>query len=389
MFAEHDHYYMQRALQLAEKALYLSTPNPRVGCVIVRDGQVLGEGYTQAAGGNHAEVQALNDAQRRGHRLSGTTVYVTLEPCSHFGRTPPCVGSLISAGVSTVIAAMEDPNPLVSGKGLQTLRQAGIEVRCGLLQDQACALNLGFIARMTRGRPWIRLKSAASLDGRTALHNGTSKWITSQSARDDNHHWRARACAILTGIGTVLSDDPQMNVRALSTLRQPRKFILDSHLRIPETARILQGAPTTVFVLPYVIQASSAKVESLQTRGIEMIAIEPSEAQPLQLDINHVIKTLSSYALNEIHVESGSRLNSRLLQGHYIDELLLYLAPSLLGDAIGLFDNDTSALTDLSHATRLKFIEAVLIGTDLRVRAKYLNQELVSSTSATGWPQFH
>ena len=223
---------MQQALQLAAKGMFTTAPNPRVGCVIVKDGVVIGAGHTQPVGGNHAEIQALNDARSKGHDVRGAIVYVTLEPCSHFGNTPPCADALIQAGVGKVVAAIEDPFPLVAGNGFARLRAAGISVECGLLADEARELNMGFLSRVERGRPWVRMKVAASLDGQTALLNGQSQWITSQPARDDGHAWRARACAIMTGIGTVKEDDPQLTVRAVETPRQPRRIVLDSDLEI-------------------------------------------------------------------------------------------------------------------------------------------------------------
>ena len=247
MFSQTDFVHMERALALAKRGLYTTDPNPRVGCVLVKNGEVIGEGFTQPAGQDHAEVRALKDARSRGHDLRGATAYVTLEPCSHFGRTPPCANALIEAQVERVVAAMEDPNPQVSGRGLKMLRDAGIEVRCGLLANEAAELNIGFVSRMTRGRPWVRLKVAASLDGRTGLPSGESQWITGDAARADGHAWRARASAILTGIGTVREDDPRMTVRAVDTSRQPQRVLIDSQLDVPPTAQILAGAPTLIF----------------------------------------------------------------------------------------------------------------------------------------------
>ncbi len=235
MLAPED--YMRRALELAERGLYTTSPNPRVGCVIVDEaGEIIGEGWTQPAGQNHAEIQALLDAAARGKSVAGATAYVTLEPCSHFGRTPPCCDTLIKAGLGRVVAAMQDPNPLVAGKGFERLGDAGIAVSSGLMASEASGLNEGFISRITRGRPFVRLKIAASLDGKTALANGISKWITGEAARADAHHWRARSCAVLTGIGTVLADDPLLNVRAVETSRQPLRIVLDSQLRISTSA---------------------------------------------------------------------------------------------------------------------------------------------------------
>ncbi|MGF6813590.1 riboflavin biosynthesis protein RibD [Paraburkholderia atlantica] len=260
MFSQTDFVHMERALALAKRGMYTTDPNPRVGCVLVRNGEVIGEGYTQPAGQDHAEIRALKDARSRGHDLRGATAYVTLEPCSHFGRTPPCANALIEAQIGRVIAAMEDPNPQVSGRGLAMLREAGIEVRCGLLANEARELNIGFVSRMTRGRPWVRMKVAASLDGRTGLPSGESQWITSAAARADGHAWRARASAILTGIGTVREDNPRMTVRAVDTPRQPHRVLIDSQLDVPLDAQILAGAPTLIF-------CGELRCASRRTRG--------------------------------------------------------------------------------------------------------------------------
>jgi diaminohydroxyphosphoribosylaminopyrimidine deaminase / 5-amino-6-(5-phosphoribosylamino)uracil reductase len=246
MYSAADHQFMRRALELAEDAMFRASPNPRVGCVIVRDGRILGEGATQPAGANHAEIEALQDARRNGHDPQGATVYVSLEPCSHFGRTPPCATALIEARLARVIAAIEDPNPLVAGRGLAMLREHGIDVRCGLLAAEAAELNVGFFARMNRGRPWLRLKIAASLDGKTALASGVSQWITSEAARTDGHAWRARACAVLTGIGTVQADNPQLTVRLVDTPRQPLRVLVDSRLDVDPAARLFDGSPVLV-----------------------------------------------------------------------------------------------------------------------------------------------
>ncbi|WP_353156907.1 bifunctional diaminohydroxyphosphoribosylaminopyrimidine deaminase/5-amino-6-(5-phosphoribosylamino)uracil reductase RibD, partial [Herminiimonas fonticola] len=226
------------ALELAARGMFTTAPNPRVGCVIVKDNQVIGSGYTQPVGHAHAEVQALNDAADKGYDVAGATVYVTLEPCSHHGRTPPCADALIRARVARVVAAIADPNPLVAGQGLARLQAAGIEVACGVLEAEAREINIGFLSRMQHGKPWVRMKSAASLDGMTALHNGISQWITGDEARADGHLWRARACAILTGIGTVMEDDPQLTVRAIDTPRQPQRIVIDSQLQISPHARV-------------------------------------------------------------------------------------------------------------------------------------------------------
>ena len=249
---------MTLALEWAAKGLYTTSPNPHIGCVIVRDGQVIGAGVTQQAGGDHAEIQALKDAQARGHDVRGATAYVTLEPCNHFGRTPPCSDALVRAGLGRVVAAMEDPNPLVAGQGLAKLRAAGIETSTGLLAGQAYELNIGFFSRMTRGLPWVRMKSAASLDGMTALHNGVSQWITGPEARADGHAWRARACAILTGIGTVKADDPQLTVREVETPRQPRRIVVDSRLDISLDARTF-SCGSSALTVPMPVRMAQAR----------------------------------------------------------------------------------------------------------------------------------
>ncbi len=260
---------MRAALAQAAKALYSATPNPRVGCVIVRDGDVLAEGHTQPTGFAHAEAHALHHAQQQGVDVRGATVYVSLEPCSHHGRTPPCADALITAGIARVVVAIEDPNPLVAGQGLAKLRAAGIKVELGVLADEAREMNRGFLHRMQHGRPWVRMKIAASLDGGTALQNGESQWITSTQARDDGHAWRARACAVLTGIGTVQQDDPQLNVRAVETPRQPRRIVVDSHLEISPQAKILQGAASWIFTAV----EGGANADRLRAEGHELIAL--------------------------------------------------------------------------------------------------------------------
>ena len=354
---------ISRALALASLGLFTTTPNPRVGCVIVKDKRVIGEGYTQPAGQAHAEVQALNDAANRGADVRGATAYVTLEPCSHHGRTPPCADALIRAGIARVVAAIADPNPLVAGQGLAKLQAAGIDVACGVLEDAAREMNIGFFSRMRRGRPWVRMKAAASLDGKTALHNGRSQWITSQAARDDGHWWRARACAILTGIGTVNADDPQLNVRAVDTPRQPRRIVIDSQLQISPTARILVGAGTLVVAA----QANPEKEARLRDIGAEVILLANPQGK---VDLPALMLELGKRQINELHVEAGFKLNGSLIREGCVDELLLYLAPSLLGDAQGLFD--LGALDNLDRKRTLSFHETKQIGADLRILARFI-----------------
>lgn len=354
---------IELALQWASKGLFITTPNPRVGCVIVKDNQVIGEGFTQPAGQAHAEVQALNDAASRGFDVRGATVYVTLEPCSHYGRTPPCADALVRAGVARVVAAIADPNPLVAGNGVEKLRAAGIAVTVGVLEDAAREMNIGFMARMQRGTPWVRMKAAASLDGRTALHNGASQWITSDAARGDGHWWRARACAVLTGIGTVQEDDPQLNVRAVATPRQPRRIVVDSQLQISPDARILEGGGTWIVAASH----NPQKEAQLRDRGAEIIVLPNARGK---VDLPALMQELGRRQINELHVEAGFKLNGSLIREGCVDELLLYLAPSLLGDAQCLFD--LPALESLDGRQSLAFHEIKQIGPDLRILARFV-----------------
>ncbi|TOY77502.1 bifunctional diaminohydroxyphosphoribosylaminopyrimidine deaminase/5-amino-6-(5-phosphoribosylamino)uracil reductase RibD [Burkholderia pseudomallei] len=378
MFSESDFTHMQRALALAARGMYTTTPNPRVGCVIVKDDVVIGEGFTQPAGQDHAEVQALKDARARGNDLRDATVYVTLEPCSHFGRTPPCAHTLIDARVGKVVAAMEDPKPQVSGRGLAMLRDAGIDVRCGLLAHEAHEMNIGFVSRMTRGRPWVRMKTAASLDGRTALASGESKWITGDAARDDGHKWRARACAILTGIGTVREDDPQLNVRGVDTPRQPRRVLIDSRLDIPLAARLLEGGSLLVFCGALDAQ-SEPRADALRARGAEIVPLANARGK---VDLPAMLAALGERGINELHVEAGHKLNGSLLRERCVDELLVYLAPSLLGaDAAAMFD--LAAPASLVDRTRLAFHSVERVGDDLRILARFANAHASASASPT------
>ena len=364
LFSDADQRHMAQALALAERGLYGTTPNPRVGCVLMRDGAVLAEGWHARAGGPHAEAAAIAEASARGLSLRGATAYVTLEPCNHQGRTPPCARALIEAGVARVVIAMADPNPTASG-GMQALREAGITVECGLLQAEAEALNPGFIARVTRQRPWVRMKIAASLDGRTALADGRSQWITGAAARQDGHQWRARACAILTGIGTVRDDDPQLNVRDVDTTRQPLRVVIDSRLETPLSARILQGSKT---LLLSAID-DPAREAAYAVRGVEVERV-PSNAQG-KTDLPLVLETLARRGINELHVEAGAKLNGSLLREGCVDELLIYLAPSVIGDTgLGMFA--LPPLAELAAQQRLQFTDVRQIGDDLRILARVL-----------------
>ena len=367
MYSAVDHQFMSEALAEAQKALYLSNPNPRVGCILVKEGQVIGRGHTQRVGGPHAEVQALADVTAQGLDPHGSTVYVTLEPCSHTGRTPPCVDALIVAKPAKVIVAIADPNPLVSGKGLERLKVAGIEVHCGLLESEAQALNRGFVSRMTRGLPWVRMKIAASLDGKTALPNGLSQWITGPLARADGHHWRAQACAILTGVGTVKEDDPTLNVRDVQTERQPWKIIVDSKLETPLNAKVLSNPEVSGVILVCASldsQESQEKAKALKVLGVEVIAMANSHGK---VDLPKLFAYLAQERhMNEIHVEAGFKLNGSLLRENCVDELLLYYAPFFIGEGMGMANS--SQLMTLDKRQDWKIIDQGVFGSDLRIR---------------------
>ncbi|MDP5009391.1 MAG: bifunctional diaminohydroxyphosphoribosylaminopyrimidine deaminase/5-amino-6-(5-phosphoribosylamino)uracil reductase RibD, partial [Glaciimonas sp.] len=314
--------------------------------------------------GNHAEVEAMNDAQAKGHDVRGATVYVTLEPCSHFGRTPPCVDALMRAGVAKVVAAMSDPNPQVAGQGFMRLQAAGIAVESGILAEQAHEMNIGFFTRMRTGKPWVRLKVAASLDGKTALYNGQSQWITSPEARDDGHRWRARAGAILTGIGTVKKDDPQLTVRAIPVVQQPLRVIVDSKLRITAQARIINNGDASLI---FTAVNDAEKTAALQAHGAEVLVLPNAQGK---VDLPQVIAELGRRQMNEIHVEAGAKLNASLMREGCVDELLVYLAPTILGDARGMFG--LPALENLQDKFSLKFHEIKQIGEDVRILARFL-----------------
>ena len=358
MFSDADRDYMARALELAARGMNTATPNPRVGCVIVNRGVVVGEGWHHKAGEPHVEANALAAAGDNAH---GATVYVTLEPCAHTGRTPPCADALIRADVSRVVAAMLDPNPQGAGGG-KKLEAAGIRFECGLMEEDARELNIGFASRMTRGRPWVRMKIAASLDGRTALANGQSQWITGPAARKDGHAWRARACAVLTGIGTVTVDDPRLDVREVPVERQPLRVIVDSRLETPLTARILQGGSVLLFCAVDNAVARAA----LEGRGAEVVNIANANGK---VDLPAMLAELGRRGINELHVEAGVKLNGSLVREGCVDELLVYLAPSFLGDAAqGMA---SLALTSLDERVALDFRSVERIGDDLRIVARF------------------
>ncbi|MBU0687894.1 MAG: bifunctional diaminohydroxyphosphoribosylaminopyrimidine deaminase/5-amino-6-(5-phosphoribosylamino)uracil reductase RibD [Gammaproteobacteria bacterium] len=353
-----DSQWMALALQLAAQALNTTAPNPRVGCVLVKANEVVGEGWHVRAGESHAEVHALRAA---GKKARGATAYVTLEPCSHHGRTPPCADALIEAGVVRVVCAMQDPNPQVAGQGIARLRAAGIEVESGLMESSARELNVGFVSRMSRGMPWVRSKIAASLDGRTALANGTSQWITGAAARQDVQHLRARSCAVLTGIGTVLADDPQLNVR-IDTERQPLRVVLDSTLRMSPSARMLQSGKVIVCTA----SQDAGKRAALERQGAEVLLLADAAGR---VDLQAVMRELARRGINEVLVEAGRELNGALLQAGLVDELVLYLAPQMLGDAArGMAD--LGELLRLEQRVELAWRDVRRVGDDLRITAE-------------------
>ena len=325
MFDTQDYQFMARALRLAKKSFYTTHPNPRVGCVFVRDGKILTEGWTQKAGSDHAEAHAISKANSD---LSGATVYVTLEPCSHYGKTPPCSDALINCAVSRVVTATTDPNPSVNGSGLDALKQAGIVVDTGLMQAQAREINKGFFSLYERFRPWVRLKTAASLDGKTAMASGESQWITSDDARTDGHKFRAQSSAILTGVNTVIDDDPSLTVRLKDVERQPLRVILDSNLQTPVQAKLFTGGGDVVIMT--CLDGDHEKAISLKNKGATVLTLD---AQGDRLNLHKVMETLAAMRINEIHVEAGKTLSGQFIAQGLADELVVYLAPTILGDS--------------------------------------------------------
>jgi diaminohydroxyphosphoribosylaminopyrimidine deaminase/5-amino-6-(5-phosphoribosylamino)uracil reductase len=361
---------LEQALNLASQSLTITSPNPRVGCVIATpDGQTLGSGHTQQAGGPHAEVMALRDAAANGHSVNGATAFVTLEPCSHHGRTGPCCDALIAAGIAKVVATNTDPNPLVSGRGFARLRTAGIDVEV-LPTDHPLArasreLNIGFFSRMIRKKPWVRMKIAASLDGQTALNNGISQWITSEAARADGHAWRARACAVLTGIGTVLADDPVLNVRLVDTPRQPHLIVVDSRLEMPlDAALFIAGRACYI----YAAVPNDAKRAALEARGATVIYLPgQTPGSERKVDLNAMLLDLAKREINELHLEAGHKLNGSFVREGLVDEFLIYLAPKLLGLGQGMLS--VGPLTQLKDSINLYFQSVERVGPDLRLVA--------------------
>jgi diaminohydroxyphosphoribosylaminopyrimidine deaminase / 5-amino-6-(5-phosphoribosylamino)uracil reductase len=363
-----DAKYMARAIQLARKGLYTTDPNPRVGCVLVKDGRIIGEGLHQRAGLAHAEVEALTDAVNATEGAAGATAYVTLEPCSHHGRTPPCCETLVKAGIKRVVAAMQDPNPKVAGNGFAYLKAAGIEVGCGVLEEDARVLNRGFILRMTQNRPFVRSKLAMSLDGRTAMASGESQWITSPEARADVHRIRAESSAILTGINTVLADDPSLTARIKQEVAPPIRVVLDSHLQMPPTAKMLT-LPGRTFILTCKNHNSvrpepvEGQIQKLQDAGAEIYQLPEKQGR---LDLTEVMKFLAGQEINDVLVEAGAVLNGALLAENLVDEWVIYMAPKILGDqGIGLFH--LPGIDKLVESKDVRFQDIRQIGMNIRL----------------------
>jgi len=387
-----DRLWMARAIELAERGLNTTTPNPRVGCVLVQQGEAVGEGWHVRAGEAHAEIHALNVAREAAAsrkqdnaalapglnalvpiEVKGCTAYVSLEPCSHTGRTGPCCDALIEAGVSRVVVAMQDPNPLVSGQGIARLQKAGIAVTVGVMESEAHKLNPGFISRMTKGLPWVRLKIGMSLDGRTALGNGVSQWITSEESRADAHAYRARSCAVLTGIGTLLADDPALTVRHIPCERQPLRVLIDAHCEVPLTAKLLAEGHALILTLERTIDPKSpdaglARAEALRAMGVKVIGVPASAGESDHLDLVAAMKVLAEQGINEVLVEAGANLNAELFKAGLVDECIFYISPQLLGmGAQG--PASLGPLVELSKAFALQFSHIDQIGPDLRVTA--------------------
>jgi diaminohydroxyphosphoribosylaminopyrimidine deaminase / 5-amino-6-(5-phosphoribosylamino)uracil reductase len=370
---------IQEALCLAEQAIGVTEPNPRVGCVIgTETGLVLGRGATQQAGGPHAEVMALRDAAAKGNSVEGATAWVTLEPCAHHGRTPPCCEALVGAGVARVVVCLRDPFPAVAGAGLAHLRAAGIRVDWAdaALAQAALDLNIGFFSRVLRARPWVRVKVATSLDGRTALQNGVSQWITGAEARADGHAWRKRASAILTGVGTVLADDPELTVRLVPSAWQPRRVVVDSHGRSPPNAKLFQG-PGTALIATATQSDSPALTQLRLHTGCTTITLP--DAQKRQVDLPGLLKHLADQGVNELHVEGGATLNGALAQAGLVDEWLVYLAPKLLGQGPGAVL--IKELTRIDQAPQLQITDTQLLGPDLRIRLRAQGQGWADAAS--------
>ena len=363
---------IKQALALAAQSLVLTSPNPRVGCVITSSSEhVLGQGHTQRTGGPHAEIMALRDAQARGHSVVGATAFVTLEPCSHCGRTGPCCDALIAAGIKKVVASIADPNPLVSGQGFERLRAAGVEVEVGPGAAESRELNIGFFSRMIRKTPWVRMKVAASLDGKTALNNGASQWITSDGARADGHAWRARASAVLTGVGTVLADNPRLDVRLVDTPRQPHLVVVDSRLETPLDAHLFTEGRVLYI---YAAVPNEARQAALEARGATVVYL-PRQQPGTQgkVDLAAMLRDLAAREINELHVEAGHKLNGSLIREGLVDEFLVYLAPKLIGQGCDMAS--FGPLSELSQAVPLEFKSTAMLGPDLRILARITGRD--------------
>ena len=368
-----DNYYMARAIKLAKKGQYTTHPNPRVACVIVKGNQIIGEGYHQRAGEPHAEINALLHVQLNQYSAQGSVAYVTLEPCSHTGKTPPCANALIDAGVSRVVIAMQDPNPQVAGQGITRLRDVGITVDVGLLNEQARALNPGFIKRMEQGLPWVRVKLAMSLDGKTAMASGESQWITGKQARQDVQFLRARADAILTGIGTVLADDPSLNVRLNADeldiedgVNQPTRVILDSNLQTPLNSKLLSLVGQTIICT---VSEDGSLKKGFEEKGVKVLGFQQSASG--RLPLKKVLETLAKEEINEVHVEAGAILCGALIEESLVDEIIIYMAPTLMGaDARGLLN--FTGINKMSDKINLKITDMRAVGSDWRITARTL-----------------
>jgi diaminohydroxyphosphoribosylaminopyrimidine deaminase/5-amino-6-(5-phosphoribosylamino)uracil reductase len=388
-----DEHFMRAALEQAERGLYTTTPNPRVGCVFVRDGQIIASGYHKVAGGPHAEVDAIHNAQAAGADLTGSTAYVTLEPCSHHGRTGPCAEALIPTGVKRVVAAITDPNPLVAGKGIAILQAAGIETQVGVLADEARWLNRGFLSRMERKRPWVRLKVASSADGITALSNGVSQWITGPEARDDGHRLRAQACAVLTGIGTVKADNPQLNVRGINlpveNIRQPIKVVVDSQLEISPDAILLQTGQIVIAhcvasavdksannkpisssefehpTVPPAWHANHPNRDNIQFMDAAPTEVLPDTKNKRKTDLHILLSKLAEQGIQELHLEAGFGLNGSFMEAGLVDEVVQYIAPRFLGSGLGLFRMKNKE--NLPQTLGWKVHQVVTVGSDIKI----------------------
>ncbi len=361
-----DTYWMREALLEGKKAHFIAPPNPAVGCILVKDGKEIARGHTQAPGSNHAEIEAIEAAKKAGASPKGATAYVTLEPCSHQGRTPPCATRLVKEGIARVVFAVEDPNPLVSGKGAKILRDAGVEVVSGVCEKEARIDHCGFFSRITKNRPWVRLKSAISLDGRIALNNGVSQWITGEEARSDAMRYRALSQGLLTGVGTVLADNPQMNVR-VENLPSPVKFVIDSKAKTPLEAKILQGKKTVIFVGDV---ADATKCEALEKAGAEIVRLPIKEDGHISLKL--VLEEIAKRGVNELHVEAGGQLSGAMLEAGLVDELLIYVAPKFLGPGMPLAQ--LKEKTTLNTTESWNFVSVDAVGKDRRL---VLRKELI------------